>query len=400
MKAIKVCHLACHHKMNDMRIFEKECKSLAKGGFDVTLIGFGETAKTETIDGVHCISLYCPIKNNLELLRKRNKLIYNAALEVDTTLYHIHEPELLSVGMKLKRKGKIVIFDSHEFYGWQLRDNIHKIKIVKVSPAFMRILGKLYMHYEARICKRIDAVIQVCTMNGVDYFANRCKKSLFIRNLPNSTDYRRKTLIDFSDGISIAMIGGITKERGVTQLVEAAYQIGARLSLAGVFIPKTYRNELEQKPEYQCVDYKGFLNKEGMIALLEQANIGASTLLNIGQYDKIDTFPTKVYDYMSMELPVIISNTEFAQKINEKYHFAICVNPESPEEISEAIHWLKTHPDQAIEMGKNGRTAIEEEFNWEKESEKLIAFYNGLIPHNKPISPKNAKSPSLESNAD
>ena len=75
MKAIKVCHLACHHKMNDMRIFEKECKSLAKSGFDVTLIGFGETAKTETIDGVRCISLYCPIKNNLELLRKRNKLI-------------------------------------------------------------------------------------------------------------------------------------------------------------------------------------------------------------------------------------------------------------------------------------------------------------------------------------
>ena len=371
--------------MNDMRIFEKECKSLAKGGFEVTLIGFGGTAKTETIDGVHCISLYYPIKNNLELLKKRNKLIYNAALEVDATLYHIHEPELLPVGMKLKRKGKIVIFDSHEFYGWQLCDNIHKIKVVKVSPAFMRILGKLYMHYETRICKRIDAVIQVCTMNGVDYFANRCKNSLFIRNLPNSTDYRRKTPADFSGDISIAMIGGITKERGVTQLVEAAYQAGARLLLAGKFMPKTYQEELEQRLEYQCVDYKGFLNKEGMIALLEQANIGASTLLNVGQYDKIDTFATKVYDYMSMELPVIISNTEFAQKANEKYHFAICVNPNNPNEISEAINWLRTHPEQAIEMGKNGRKAIEEEFNWEKESEKLMEFYKMLLSDSKAL---------------
>lgn len=377
--------MASHHKMNDMRIFEKECKSLAKGGFEVTLIGFGGTAKTETIDGVHCISLYYPIKNNLELLKKRNKLIYNAALEVDATLYHIHEPELLPVGMKLKRKGKIVIFDSHEFYGWQLCDNIHKIKVVKVSPAFMRILGKLYMHYETRICKRIDAVIQVCTMNGVDYFANRCKNSLFIRNLPNSTDYRRKTPADFSGDISIAMIGGITKERGVTQLVEAAYQAGARLLLAGKFMPKTYQEELEQRLEYQCVDYKGFLNKEGMIALLEQANIGASTLLNVGQYDKIDTFATKVYDYMSMELPVIISNTEFAQKANEKYHFAICVNPNNPNEISEAINWLRTHPEQAIEMGKNGRKAIEEEFNWEKESEKLMEFYKMLLSDSKAL---------------
>lgn len=379
MKSKKVCHLACHHKMTDMRIFEKECKSLAKAGFEVTLIGFGETNKTEVIDGVRCISLYCPIKNNLELLRKRNKLIYETALEVDATLYHLHEPELLPVAKKLKRKGKVVIFDSHEFYGWQLRDNIHKIKIVKVAPAFMKILGKLYIHYEARICKRIDAVIQVCTMNGVDYFANRCNRSLFIRNLPNSNDYRRKNPVAFSDNISIAMIGGITKERGVTELVKATHQAEARLSLAGDFMPKTYRNELEQMPEYNCVDYKGFLDKDGMVALMEQVQIGASTLLNVGQYDKIDTVPTKVYDYMAMELPVILSNTSFAQKMNEKYHFAICVNPNNPNEISEAINWIKTHPEQAIEMGKNGRKAIEKEFNWEKESEKLEEFYKQLL---------------------
>ena len=62
MKTTKVCHLASKHKMHDMRIFEKECKSLAKAGFDVTLIGFGDVAKTEVIDGVRCISLFCPIK--------------------------------------------------------------------------------------------------------------------------------------------------------------------------------------------------------------------------------------------------------------------------------------------------------------------------------------------------
>ena len=82
MSTLKVCHLACKHKMNDMRIFEKECKSLAQAGFDVTLIGFGSTSNTEVIDGVRCISLYCPIKNNLELLRKRNKLIYKTALQL------------------------------------------------------------------------------------------------------------------------------------------------------------------------------------------------------------------------------------------------------------------------------------------------------------------------------
>ena len=376
---IKVCHLASKHKMNDMRIFEKECKSLAKGGFDVTLIGFGDQPKTETIDGVRCIVLYCPIKNNLELLRKRNKLSLEAALQVDADIYHLHEPELLPIGMKLKRKGKIVIFDSHEYYGWQLRDNIHKIKVIKTPASLMKVLGSLYMRYEKHVCMKIDGVVQVCTMNGVDYFDHRCRKTLFIRNLPSLSDYTRKTPIDYSQGPAVAMIGGITKERGITQLIEAACQAKAKLLLAGAFSPKTYETELKALPAYACVDYKGFLDKNGMVALLEEANIGASTLLNVGQYDKIDTLPTKVYDYMSMQLPVVISNTGFAQKMNDKYHFAICVNPANPEEIANAIRWIHEHPEQAYEMGNNGRKAIEEEFNWEKESEKLIGFYNELL---------------------
>ena len=345
-KKFKVCHLASKHKMNDMRIFEKECKSLAKAGFDVTLIGFGDTAKTEVIDGVRCISLFCPIKNNLELLRKRNKMSLETALTVDA---------------------------------WQLRDNIHKIKVIKTPAFLMKVFGNLYMRYEKHVCMKIDGVVQVCTMNGVDYFDHRCQKTLFIRNLPSLSDYTRKTPIDYSQGPAVAMIGGITKERGITQLIEAAYQAKAKLLLAGAFSPKSYEDELKAMPEYACVDYKGFLDKKGMVALLEEANIGASTLLNVGQYDKIDTLPTKVYDYMSMQLPVVISNTDFAQKMNEKYHFAICIDPEKPEDIADAIKWLKEHPEQAVEMGNNGRKAIEEEFNWEKESEKLVDFYKNLL---------------------
>lgn len=379
MKAIKVCHLASKHKMNDMRIFEKECKSLAKGGFDVTLVGFGDTARTETNDGVHCITLHCPIKNDLELLRKRNKLTYDTAIQVNADIYHLHEPELLPVGKKLKKQGKIVIFDSHEFYGWQLRDNIHKIKIIKTPAFLMKVLGRLYMRYEKRTCMKFDAVVQVCTMNGVDYFSNRCRRSIFIRNLPSIADYSRKTPIDFSKKPSVAMFGTITKERGITELVKATHQTDGTLMLAGAFYPKAYESELRQMPEFVCVDYQGFLNKDGMAHLMEHANMGASTLHHVGQYDKLDTFPTKVFDYMSMELPVIVSDTDYAKKMNELHHFAICVNPENPDEIGSAIDWLFTHPEQAIEMGKNGRKAIEEEFNWEKESEKLVDFYKSLI---------------------
>jgi glycosyltransferase involved in cell wall biosynthesis len=55
------------------------------------------------------------------------------------------------------------------------------------------------------------------------------------------------------------------------------------------------------------------------------------------------------------------------------------VNPDDPDSITKAITWLKEHPDQAVEMGRNGRKAIENELNWEKESEKLVGFYKELL---------------------
>ena len=50
------------------------------------------------------------------------KDIYKKALEIDADIYHFHDPELLPYGLKLKKKGKSVIFDSHENYSEQIKE--------------------------------------------------------------------------------------------------------------------------------------------------------------------------------------------------------------------------------------------------------------------------------------
>ena len=372
-----VCHLTLLHKLDDARVFYKECRSLAKNGFDVTLVGFEDSDYQIVKDGVKIISINIPTKNRIEVIRKRGEAAYRKALEINADIYHIHEPELLSVAKKLKRKGKKVIFDSHEFYGWQLYFGVHKPKIINVPPAIMRLYARWYMRHEAKICRMLDAVIAVCTFKGKNYFENRASRTVYIRNTPVINNEISQQ--DTSNCNSIAYIGGLTYERGVTHLIKACHKANMKLILAGNFIKKGYKEELMAMPEWECVDYRGFLDRKGMDEVMRQSCIGVSNILNLGQYNNIDTFPTKVLDYMMMGLPVIISDTDFHKKMNEKYHFGICVDPSDVDKMAEAICFLRENPEKAKEFGENGRKMIVEDWNWSVDEQRLIELYRSII---------------------
>jgi hypothetical protein len=54
---VKVCHLTSKHKINDVRIFHKQCTSLANNNFDVYLIGFDNKLSSYTEKNVNIITI-------------------------------------------------------------------------------------------------------------------------------------------------------------------------------------------------------------------------------------------------------------------------------------------------------------------------------------------------------
>ena len=92
---IKVCHVTSVHPRNDIRIFRKECVSLARAGYEVTLVQQGESGEQ---DGVHLLGFGAVETSRLKRMTQGAKKAYMLAKTVDADIYHLHDPELYPMG--------------------------------------------------------------------------------------------------------------------------------------------------------------------------------------------------------------------------------------------------------------------------------------------------------------
>mgnify|MGYP000967745261 FL=1 len=58
-----VCHFTSAHEYDNVRVFQKECVSLAKAGFEVYLVA--PKAKSELVEGVQIVGVPSPSMNPL-----------------------------------------------------------------------------------------------------------------------------------------------------------------------------------------------------------------------------------------------------------------------------------------------------------------------------------------------
>ena len=365
---IKVCHMTSAHGVEDVRIFYKECISLAQAGYEVYLVERGESYNK---NGVYIVGVGEMPVGRLKRMTEGARRVYEAALALDCDIYHFHDPELLPYGLKLKKKGKKVIFDSHELTRQQIRIKPY------LPPLAAKLASGLYAMYENHVLSEIDGVIFPCPINGA--FPLPGKKKVFLNNVPRLTELYDKYDPDTEkDPNTVCTVGSLTANRGVREMVLAAHRAGCKAIIAGAITPADFETELKQMPESKTAEFLGRIDRARVCEVYKRSVIGVSSILNIGQYNIAENLPTKVYECMAMSLPVVLTRNAFNEKIVQKYQFGICVDPENIDEFASAMRDLLDHPDKAQEMGQNGRRAVKEAFNWELEQEKLLGLYKEL----------------------
>jgi hypothetical protein len=112
VRRVPVAHITTAHQRYDTRIFLKQCRSLAAAGYEVSLV-VADGKGDEERDGVRILDAGKP-RGRLDRMWTAARRAAARALETGAGIIQLHDPELLPHGLNLKRRGKIVIFDSHE----------------------------------------------------------------------------------------------------------------------------------------------------------------------------------------------------------------------------------------------------------------------------------------------
>lgn len=379
------------HPYLDPRVY-KEAKSLVKHGHNVTVVCWPRRIENlpewEDYEGIKIrrVTHKLAPKEVSILIRgmqfqKLKRKMVNTIVHLKPEVIHCHDLETLPIGIKVKKKLRIpLIYDSHE--DWPALESAQS----RMWGFVTKILERWYL-------RNVDVVVTISENLANKKFRRYGQRTIVVFNTrplneliqkynKNKKQELRNMLgLDANDFV-VGYIGALSKHRGLDVLIHSLKYIPSKhvkvLIVGGL---KDEISPLENFAKGCGVEDRVYLTgkvpyKEVMpyFGILDVGVILFQPLPN-----HFIAVPNKLFEYMGAGVPLIVSNFPEMGRIVKEGRCGITVDPTQPKEIAKAIMSLKENPNRMKEYGLNGRKAVEREYNWEKQEEKLIKLYKGII---------------------
>ncbi|MBN2571053.1 MAG: glycosyltransferase family 4 protein [Ignavibacteriales bacterium] len=236
------------------------------------------------------------------------------------------------------------------------------------------IRNTLYKNIE--YCDFVFVVTEGCK----DLYPKKYHNKIYI--IENSSDPDHFKMHKYYHNFRIGFLSGIAPGRGIEMLIDASLIVKEKFPQLQLTIGGKYNKEHTQSIDH----YENLVNKYSNDWLIFHDDIAYSTnapefisncsITVIPHPDHEHyhtTLAVKQFDYMACGRPIVATNcVETANVINQYKCGLVC--DFTAEDMAQKIIYLLENPEISEEMGKNGRKAIEDYYNWNRMAQKMITY--------------------------
>lgn len=371
----RICHISTVHPPIDVRIFYRECCSLAEAGYEVNLVIPCEYSCTK--DGVHLHSIR-RVKNRLLRMLFMPWVAMRKALQTKSSIYHYHDPEFLFMGFVLRWVfGKKVVFDIHESISKQIlgKEYIPKFARKAVSITY-KILERIFTIGQSIIVANAKSVQEIW------------KKPYLVQNYPKLDEELMASVNEERQGAKVPLfvfVGVLSEGRGANACIELAGKLAERgHDFRMKFIGRSHNNCIERlMPRVKELNLQNKITFTGVLewpqAMKEIAEGTIGLCLLMPMPNNLILLSTKIIEYMMLGIPVLTSNFDTWKPYVEGERTGMMADPNNIDEVADVCEQMLSDPDELAAMGKRGIEAVRTKYNWESEFKVLLKCYVDLL---------------------
>ncbi len=373
---MKICVLSVLHPPFDKRVFQKVATSLARAGYEVTLIVPSESPIAVT-QGITFRTI-SPAKSMLERLLSVAKLTWLGMRE-RAIVYVAVEPESWVSGLLIKgMSGSKVVFDVHEHVPTEFAKffpGVSRRGVAWMTAQFMRIFARFTDHIILTRASFDDPFKGLKTPRSVVINTNHLQAKQ--EEIPNSLVER------YGNRPTIIHQGLFGDVRGSWELLEATKIVArAHPDLKVILLGRyeygdveEYKRAVEECGLSHVFDFISWVPFEDVPAYIAVSRVGL-ILFQPGSLNHLLAMPHKLFDYMREAKPTIAPSFALeVQSIVNETNCGILVDVTNPEAIADAIMRLLRDTEEAARLGENGRRAVELKYNWQSDERRLLAVF-------------------------
>ncbi len=368
---------------------EKVCKALIKAGHEVFMLARWDDGQPEreSIDGINIIRVGYKTARKLTQPLSINPIwhgaIKKAIIELKPAIIIPREIMLAEACGRLGRRYNIpVVMDMAEHYpaamkGWKkyyrsmyLRILVHHLKIPEiVEERSVRLMsGIITVSGELR-----ERIHRVYKFNNDDI--------QIVNNTPEKAWFEGVDKGPKLPPLRFAYHGHFSQDRNLEIMIKGFIIASEKnkdihLTLAGDGENFNECLEIaEQSPVKDRIHFTGAYKHDEIRTLYSDTDIA---ILPFKANEFINHIvANKLFDYMAVGKPVIVSKAKPMARIIEETGAGIIADCSSPESLASAILNINNNP--LNEMSELGMAAFRDKYNWDVDAENLVNFVNRFI---------------------